>query len=131
MLTASALPANPCFTASAAEKTKIMPLGDSITFGMADDGGYRKYLWQKLKVSVFSRGQLKMLVLMVLLLAANMGWDWLFGAVQQGSIVSVVARATLKTAVLGALAAGGVLLWKVSPTVNEMVARVKTRGPKL
>ncbi|MBR5363583.1 MAG: hypothetical protein IK134_09725 [Oscillospiraceae bacterium] len=48
-LTASALPANPCFPASAAEKTKIMPLGDSITFGMADDGGYRKYLWQKLK----------------------------------------------------------------------------------
>ena len=89
------------------------------------------YLWRKLKVSVFSVGQLKMLVLMALLLAANMGWDWLFGAVQQGSIVSVVARATLKTAVLGALAAGGVLLWKVSPTVNEMVARVKTRGPKL
>ncbi len=89
------------------------------------------YLWRKLKVSVFSMGQLKMLVLMVLLLAIDMGWDWLFGAVQQGSIVSVVARATLKTAVLGALAAGGVLLWKVSPTVNEMVARVKTRGPKL
>ena len=89
------------------------------------------YLWRKLKVSVFSMGQLKMLVLMALLLAIDMGWDWLFGAVQQGSIVSVVARATLKTAVLGALAAGGVLLWKVSPTVNEMVARVKARGPKL
>ena len=89
------------------------------------------YLWRKLKVSVFSMGQLKMLVLMALLLAANMGWDWLFGVVQQGSIVSVVAHAALKTAVLGALAAGGVLLWKVSPTVNEMVARVKTRGPKL
>ena len=30
---------------SAAEKTiKIMPLGDSITYGMADEGGYRKYL---------------------------------------------------------------------------------------
>lgn len=89
------------------------------------------YLWRKLKVSVFSMGQLKMLVLMALLLAIDMGWDWLFGAVQQGSIVSAVARATLKTAVLGALATGGVLLWKVSPTVNEMVARVKTRGPKL
>ncbi len=89
------------------------------------------YLWRKLKVSVFSMGQLKMLVLMALLLAIDMGWDWLFGAVQQGSILSAVARATLKTAVLGALATGGVLLWKVSPTVNEMVARVKTRGPKL
>ena len=30
--------------ANAADTVKIMPLGDSITFGMADDGGYRKYL---------------------------------------------------------------------------------------
>ena len=31
--------------AMAADQTvKLMPLGDSITFGMADDGGYRKYL---------------------------------------------------------------------------------------
>lgn len=30
---------------SAADNTiKIMPLGDSITYGMADEGGYRKYL---------------------------------------------------------------------------------------
>lgn len=28
----------------AAEAVKIMPLGDSITYGMADEGGYRKYL---------------------------------------------------------------------------------------
>ncbi len=31
-------------TARAAETVRIMPLGDSITFGMGDDGGYRKYL---------------------------------------------------------------------------------------
>ena len=36
--------------ASAAENTiKIMPLGDSITYGMADEGGYRKYLSYFLK----------------------------------------------------------------------------------
>ena len=28
----------------AADTVRIMPLGDSITFGMADEGGYRKYL---------------------------------------------------------------------------------------
>lgn len=31
-------------TSAADDIIKIMPLGDSITFGMADDGGYRKYL---------------------------------------------------------------------------------------
>ena len=47
MLTATALPGIPADAAG--EKIKIMPLGDSITFGMADTGGYRKYLWQMLK----------------------------------------------------------------------------------
>jgi len=28
----------------AADTVRIMPLGDSITYGMADEGGYRKYL---------------------------------------------------------------------------------------
>lgn len=31
-------------TPKAADAVKIMPLGDSITYGMADEGGYRKYL---------------------------------------------------------------------------------------
>ena len=34
---------------AAADKIKIMPAGDSITFGMGDDGGYRKYLDVQLK----------------------------------------------------------------------------------
>ena len=41
-------------TANAAENVKIMPLGDSITFGMADDGGYRKYLDTFLKEKGYS-----------------------------------------------------------------------------
>lgn len=40
-----ALPAD----AAANGTVKIMPLGDSITYGMADGGGYRKFLWQDLK----------------------------------------------------------------------------------
>ena len=48
MLTMTALTSIPD-PASAADKIKIMPLGDSITYGMADEGGYRKYLWQFLK----------------------------------------------------------------------------------
>lgn len=46
VLAASAVPRIP---ARAADKIKIMPLGDSITYGMADEGGYRKFLWQFLK----------------------------------------------------------------------------------
>ncbi len=49
MLAATALPQSFHLEAAAAEKIKIMPLGDSITFGMADEGGYRKYLWQILR----------------------------------------------------------------------------------
>ncbi|MBQ6039720.1 MAG: hypothetical protein IJL32_02935 [Oscillospiraceae bacterium] len=44
-----AVSAVPRISAQAAEKIKIMPLGDSITYGMADEGGYRKFLWQFLK----------------------------------------------------------------------------------
>ena len=49
MLAVSALPSGSDMEAAAADKIKIMPLGDSITYGMADEGGYRKFLWQKLK----------------------------------------------------------------------------------
>lgn len=38
------VPTNPAKTAAADNTIKIMPLGDSITYGMADEGGYRKYL---------------------------------------------------------------------------------------
>ena len=41
--TLSLLPSAPR-QSSAADTIKIMPLGDSITYGMADEGGYRKYL---------------------------------------------------------------------------------------
>ena len=48
-LAAAMLPAVPGNVTAAEETVKIMPLGDSITYGMADEGGYRKYLWQFLK----------------------------------------------------------------------------------
>ena len=54
VLAASSAASNVLYTtsgkASAAENTlKIMPLGDSITYGMADEGGYRKFLSYFLK----------------------------------------------------------------------------------
>ncbi|MBR3447020.1 MAG: hypothetical protein IKH27_04370 [Oscillospiraceae bacterium] len=47
MLAVSALPGIPGQAADG-NKIRIMPLGDSITYGMQDEGGYRKFLWQKL-----------------------------------------------------------------------------------
>lgn len=40
--------------ASASGTVKIMPLGDSITYGMADEGGYRKYLSYLLQQNGYS-----------------------------------------------------------------------------
>ncbi len=45
----SFLPSVPSVGADAADEIRVMPLGDSITFGMADEGGYRKYLSYFLK----------------------------------------------------------------------------------
>lgn len=41
---APVLPLTASRTQAAGSTIKIMPLGDSITYGMADEGGYRKYL---------------------------------------------------------------------------------------
>lgn len=50
MLTCSMLPGTfESAMAADGQKVKIMPLGDSITYGMADEGGYRKYLDVALK----------------------------------------------------------------------------------
>ncbi len=50
VLAAAAVPRfGPEQTVSAADKIKIMPVGDSITYGMGEDGGYRKYLDVNLK----------------------------------------------------------------------------------
>ena len=44
LLTSAISPVTPTKTSAADSTVKIMPLGDSITYGMADEGGYRKYL---------------------------------------------------------------------------------------
>lgn len=39
----------PSFEAASIDQVSIMPIGDSITFGLGEDGGYRKYLDRTLK----------------------------------------------------------------------------------
>lgn len=82
------------------------------------------YLWRKLGVSLFSVGQLKMVVLIVVLLGLDWAWSqWLTPAMG----LNVIVGAFVKTAVLGAVAAAAVLLWRISPTVNEMIGKIKVR----
>lgn len=79
------------------------------------------YLWWRLKVSLFSVGQLKTVVLIGVLLLLDWGWShWIMPALP----LSIIVGAIVKTAVLGTLAAVAVLGWKISPTVNEMTTRV-------
>ncbi len=76
------------------------------------------YLWRKLRVSVFSYGQVKIVVLAVVLLVADWAWNqWVTSAWG----MNVIFGAIVKTLVLGGGAAAAVYLWQVSPTVHTMV----------
>lgn len=86
-------------------------------------------LWFVLKVNIFSLPQLKVLVIM----GAGFGLNWLWEQWAtpimtgwMGGLPGMLADAVTKTAVLGGVTAAAVLLWKVSPTVNRMVGRVKS-----
>ncbi len=78
------------------------------------------YLWRKLKVSVFSTGQLKTVVLIIALLLLDRGWRiWMTSALG----LSLIVGAVVKTVVLGGLAAAAVYFWKISPTVNSIIKK--------
>lgn len=77
-----------------------------------------------LRVRVFSWGHLKTL----LLVAAGLGLDVLWGAVAGGPTAGaglwpVVGLCCLKTLILGGTLAAGLYAWRVSPTVNGLVKR--------
>ena len=81
------------------------------------------YLWWRLKVSLFSAAQLKVLVLMAAGYGLNLLWTHTLTPLiaHPSSPVTLLVDALLKTAVLAALLAVAVYAWRVSPTVNAMV----------
>ena len=83
------------------------------------------YLWWRLKVNLFSAAQLKVLVLIVAGLALNMLWTHIVTPliVAQPTLVALLVDAVLKTIVLAVLMTVTVYVWRVSPTVNEIVDR--------
>lgn len=83
------------------------------------------YLWWRLKVCVLSRGQLKMVTIIAVLLALDWCWGrWLTPTLG----MNVILGAAVKTLVLGGLAAGAVYGWKVSETVNGMVKKLRSKN---
>ena len=78
------------------------------------------YLWWRLRVSVFSVAQLKVVVLALLLLALGWGWGrWL--APWLG--LHVVLDAVLKTLLLAAVALAVVYKWCISQSVNDLLKK--------
>ena len=87
-------------------------------------------LWFVLKVKVFSLSQLKVVVIMGVGFGLNWVWgQWVTPTVTgwMSGIVGMLTDAALKTLVLGGLILIGVLQWKVSPTVNQLLLNFKKK----
>ena len=81
------------------------------------------YLWKRLRVSLFSAAQLKVVALMVAAFVLNMLWSRLLTPiiVPTATTARLLADAVLKTLVLGAALLAAVYAWRVSPTVNDII----------
>ena len=88
------------------------------------------YLWWRMKVSLFTTAQLKVLVLMAAGYGLNLLWAHTMTPIitQHPTSLTLLADALLKTAVLAVLLAVGVYAWRVSPTVNDIVDKKLKKG---
>lgn len=82
------------------------------------------YLWRRMHVSLFSAGQLKVLVLIAAGFTLNVLWGHMLTPLinQHSTLVMLLVDAVLKTCVLGGLLLSGVLAWRISPSVNTMLS---------
>ena len=84
------------------------------------------FLWRRMKVSLFSAAQLKVLGLVVAAFALNWLWVTFVAPLIVGGnqAVALVFDAIAKTLVLGGLLALGMLAWHVSPTLDQAVEKI-------
>ena len=85
------------------------------------------YIYWRTKVSIFSAAQLKVVALTGAGFALNILWTNVITPIFNASKQALLLDAALKTIILTALLAGGVYAWKVSPTVNDTVRKLKTK----
>lgn len=80
-----------------------------------------RHLWVK-DVNVLTWGHLKMVAIMTAMAALYVAWT----AIAEPALgMHPLLAAVVRTAFLGALLAAAILGWKVSPTVNEAVKKLK------
>lgn len=80
-------------------------------------------LWRKLRVSLFCRGHLKVLLLLAVLAGLSRIWDLIFPACGDLALIPLLLRAAAKSAAFVLLAAGLVLGLKVSEPVDRIWRR--------
>jgi len=81
------------------------------------------YVWLRLRVSLFSWGQAKMLVVMTVAMAAAAAWQrWLSPA-----IGNIIVDAVVKTVTLGTAVVVWTYHWHISPTVNDILDKFKVK----
>ena len=85
--------------------------------------GLLSFVWCRMRVSLFSVGQAKVLALMAVAFVLNHLWTMWINPVltSSGSILALLLDAVAKTLVLGTLLVMGVVAWQVSPTVNGLI----------
>jgi len=81
------------------------------------------YLWIRLRVSLFSVAQLKVVAVLAAAFVLNTLWTDLLTPIitQQASLYTILADALLKTFVLTSALAVVVYVWRISPTINEII----------
>lgn len=83
------------------------------------------FIGVRLRVSPFSAAQLKVVVLVVVGLAADIAWRrWVTPVIGGGTGV-MLAESAVKTVVLGGGVAAGLLAWHVSPSVERIYEKIK------
>ena len=84
-------------------------------------------LWVRLRVTLFSRKQLGVLLLTVALFALNALWEWLVSPLflRLGTgIAVVIVQALVRTSVFAVVAIVAVRKLNISPEVNSIIERI-------
>ncbi len=88
------------------------------------------FVWRRLRVSLFSWGQAKTIVVMALAIAAATAWNhWLTPLIlnTHHATLSLIIDAVVKTLLLGGAVILVVYAWRISPTVNELIDKTTQR----